>query len=137
LLGFAILFKAFLLCKHEKSAGFLQSAYLAVILSTSENVRGVESSRLGVCARLVGQAVSRAGAASRRVFPFRRGVVLARRGFFRLRSFEILRKKRSGARLTLVQKGKNDVEEVCVFLGRRFLGFGFGRERLGARRGSR
>jgi len=62
LLNFAIFFKAFLLLKREKSAGFLQSAYLAVILSTSENVRGVESSRLGVCARLVGQAAFRLGA---------------------------------------------------------------------------
>lgn len=46
-------------------------------------------------------------------------------------------KGRCEARLTLVEKGKNDVEEVCVFLGRRFLGFGFGRERLGAGRGAR
>lgn len=103
LFNFAILLKAFLLLKREKSAGFLQSAYLAVILSTSENVRGVESSRLGVCARLVGHAVSRRWG-GRRVGAFSRfdaascwrvGDIFAFARF----PFRLLDEKRSGGAL--------------------------------------
>jgi hypothetical protein len=135
LFKFAIFYKTLLLFKREKSAGFPKAPILRLYCRRPKTFAA--SSRRGSAFALdssVRPFPVVGTAASRRVFPFRRGVVLARRGLFRLRSFEVLRKKRSGARLTLVEKGKNDVEEVCVFLGRRFLGFGFGRERLGARR---
>ena len=80
--------KRFFCSNMKKAPYFSKAPILRLYCRQSENVRGVESSRLGVCARLVGQIVpALERSASRRVFPFRRGVVLARRGFFRLRSF--------------------------------------------------
>ena len=89
---FAIFFETFLLPKREKSAGFPKAPILRLYCRRPKTFAA--SSRRGSAFALDssdGPVPVVGTAASRRVFPFRRGVVLARRGLFAFARLDFLR----------------------------------------------